>query len=92
MPDPSAPFSVREIESTPNPNALKFVLNRPIIDRPMSYLNPEAGQDDPLAARLFAIEGVASLLFLNDFITVNKHPDAKWEPIRRAVRQVLTGK
>jgi hypothetical protein len=31
---------VVEVQPTPNPNALKFVLNRPIADRPTSFLNP----------------------------------------------------
>jgi hypothetical protein len=42
---------IAEIEGTPNPNALKFVLKEPLtwgIKR--SYDNPEEAKDDPLAA------------------------------------------
>jgi len=82
-------FEVAEIQSTPNPNALKFVLTRPVADRPMSFFNAEAAANHPLAAKLFAVAGVSSLLLLNDFITVNRSPDAKWSDIKRAVRKVL---
>jgi hypothetical protein len=71
-------FEVVEIQPTPNPNAMKFVLN-----------DAKAAANDPLAARLFTIPGVSSLLFLNDFITVNKRPEAKWAEIKRAVKKAL---
>ena len=82
-------FEVVDIQPTPNPNAMKFVLNRSIADNPMSFFNADAAASDSLAARLFTIPGVASLLFLNDFITVNKRPEVKWAPIKRAVQKGL---
>jgi NFU1 iron-sulfur cluster scaffold homolog, mitochondrial len=82
-------FSVSEVQPTPNPNAAKFILDHPISDRPMSYFNADAAQGDPVAARLFAIPGVSSLLFLGDFITVNKRPEAHWKEIRQQVEKVL---
>lgn len=83
------PFGVNEIQPTPNPNAAKFILDREIADRPTSFFNSDSARDHPLATKLFAIPGVSSLLFLGDFITVNKSPDADWDHIARQVRQVL---
>jgi hypothetical protein len=84
------PYTVREAQSTPNPNALKLVLDRPIApDGPQSFLTPEAGTGHPLAEQLFAVPGVLSLLFLNDFVTVNKAPTAKWADIRAKVTKIL---
>lgn len=84
------PYTIREAVSTPNPNALKLVLDQPIApDRPLSFLNPQAGAGHPLAEQLFAIPGVVGLLFLNDFVTVNKSPDAKWAEIRKRVARIL---
>jgi hypothetical protein len=83
------PFGVIEIQPTPNPNALKFVLDRPVSDAPVSFLSADPAQDHPIARKLFAIAGVSSLLFLADFITVNKAAAATWPPIKRAVRKVL---
>lgn len=84
-------FRVREIQPTPNPNAAKFMLDRPIVDQPTSFLKAADAQDHPVASRLFDIPGVSSLLFLGDFITVNKSPDAKWPQITRRVEQALAG-
>lgn len=82
-------FVVREVQPTPNPNAVKFVLDRVIADRPISFLDPSSGRDHPLAARLFAISGVSSLLLLDDFVTVNKRPEARWADIKNKVEQAL---
>jgi hypothetical protein len=83
------PFSVVEVQPTPNPNALKFLLDREIAERPTSFFNAGAAVDHPIASKLFAIPGVSSLLLLGDFVTVNKTADANWPPIRERVRQVL---
>jgi hypothetical protein len=83
-------FSVVEVQPTPNPNAAKFVLDRPVSEQPISFFNAAASVGHPLATRLFAIEGVQSLLLLGDFITVNKAPNAEWKEITRAVKKVLT--
>jgi hypothetical protein len=82
-------FEVREVQPTPNPNAVKFVLDRVIADRPMSFLNPAAGNEDPIASRLFAINGVSGLFFLGDFVTVTKRPEARWAEINAKVKQTL---
>jgi NFU1 iron-sulfur cluster scaffold homolog, mitochondrial len=82
-------FRVVEIQPTPNPNAKKFVLDRTVWQQPLSFFNAEAAAGHPLAAKLFAIRGVSSLLLLGDFITINKSPDARWDDISRKARAVL---
>ena len=84
-------FEVREVQPTPNPNAVKFVLDRVIADRPMSFLSPAVGNEDPIASQLFAINGVSGLLFLGDFVTVSKRPEARWADITAKVKQTLAG-
>ncbi len=83
------PFKVTKIQPTPNPNAVKVILDGAISDDSISFLSAEQAQEHPVARRLFAIAGVSSLLFLGDFITVNKNAAAGWPPIKRAVREVL---
>jgi len=83
-------FRLIEIQPTPNPNALKFVLDRPISELPISFFNAAAAKDHPLAKRLFAIPGVSSLLLLGDFITINKSSDAGWNDIKKQARAVLS--
>ena len=84
------PFDVREIQPTPNPNAVKFVLDRPISDRPVSFLSAEQATGHPIAQQLFAIGGVTSVLLLGDFVTINKDASAAWPTIKRRVKQVLS--
>ena len=69
------PFKVIDIQPTPNPNAAKFILDSQIAPQPTSFFNAEQAKDHPLASQLFAIPGVASLLLLGDFVTVNKRPE-----------------
>jgi hypothetical protein len=82
-------YSVREIEGTPNPNAVKFLLNREISSNPISFLRPEEGENHPLASQLFSIKGVISVLFLGDFVTINKKPEANWATITQKVEEIL---
>lgn len=84
------PFVVQEIQPTPNPNAAKFVLDKPIVEQPISFFNAAAAAGHPLALKLFAIQGVESLLLLGDFVTVNKTPDAAWNDITPRVKAVLS--
>jgi hypothetical protein len=83
------PWTVREIQPTPNPNAVKFVLDQSVSDQPISFFNPDAARTYPLASKLFQVEGVSSLLLLGDFITVNKRPDIDWRDITPRVREIL---
>jgi hypothetical protein len=82
-------FAVKEIQATPNPNAVKFVLDGEISQSPVSFLNPAEGKDHPLASQLFGIGGVTSILLLGDFVTINKRPDVKWESITQNVEEIL---
>src|SRR5438105_4191502 len=83
-------FEVQEVQSTPNPNAIKFVLDRPIAPERLSFLDRTQADDHPLAARLFAINGVNSVMLLGDFVTVVKSPAIKWSSITGKVKKALS--
>lgn len=85
----NAPVEVRA-ERTPNPNALKFTVNRELwrgAARTVASGAQAAGF--PLAAQLLAIPGVQSLFFLRDFVTVTRDPNVEWEPITAAVTSAI---
>ena len=82
-------YRVIEVQATPNPNAFKFVLDRSVSEQPTSFFNAEAARNHPLAQRLFAVQGVSSLLLLGDFITINKRQDGDWKKITRECKNVL---
>ncbi|MDH5535606.1 MAG: NifU family protein, partial [Betaproteobacteria bacterium] len=75
---------IAEIEGTPNPNAMKFILREPLtwgITR--SYDNAEQAKNDPLAARLFDIEHVANVFYVDHWITVTQDGNADWQDLLR---------
>lgn len=82
-------YHVIDFEITPNPNALKCWLDRPISDGPRSFLNAEMAAEDPIAKALFERAGATCVLFNGDWMTVNKSPDASWNTIKTRIRQIL---
>jgi hypothetical protein len=70
-------------QATPNPNAGKFVVGRPVVEgkASKSYYSSVQAAADPIAAPLFGIDGVVSLFMVEDFITVTKRPDAEWRDL-----------
>jgi Fe-S cluster biogenesis protein NfuA len=77
---------IAEIEPTPNPNAMKFVLREPLtwgISR--SYENADQAKDDKLAAALFDIEHVTSVFYVDHWITVTQDGSADWNELKRAL-------
>ncbi len=83
-------LKVIEIETTPNPNALKFNLNSRITAQTESYLNAEmAVGQDVLAEAMFAIKGVTSVMFCQNFVTVNKRAETRWGGIKTKVIRLL---
>jgi hypothetical protein len=84
------PYIITEFESTPNPNAVKCWLNKPISEGPRSFLRPEMAAVDPIAAALFSEAGVTTVLFNGDWLTVNKPPDAEWSTVKAKIKRVLS--
>ena len=80
---------VTEFESTPNPNALKCVLDRRVSEGRRSYSDAAEASTDPVAARVFQIEGVVGVMLLDDWMTVLKAPDATWRAIRAGLKKAL---
>ncbi len=86
MPDVTVRF-----QPTPNPNAGKFIADREIVsgDRPRSFSSPEQAAGDTLAEALIALEGVASVFMVEDFVTITKDPDADWGALIPRVEQAI---
>ncbi len=70
-------------ESTPNPDAVKFVCFRPISPKESkTFLSLEDCHESSLASKLFLIEEVEVVFFGNDFITLTKKENSSWELIK----------
>lgn len=75
---------IAEIEPTPNPNAMKFVLREPLtwgVSR--SYDHAAEAQEDPLAAALFGIEHVTNVFYVDHWVTVTQDGGADWQELMR---------
>ena len=82
-------MKVLSIQPTPNPNAYKFFLDRTLAARPREIGDAAKAKDDPLASALFAIPGVKSLFFMDDFVTVTWDDSADWRSVTDQVRVLL---
>ncbi|KAI8590990.1 NFU1 iron-sulfur cluster scaffold-like protein, mitochondrial [Geranomyces variabilis] len=72
-----------QTESTPNVDSLKFKPGVPVLPSATAeFLTPRDAMSSPLAAALFRIDGVQSVFFGNDFITITRDPDANWQLMR----------
>jgi Fe-S cluster biogenesis protein NfuA len=79
---------IAEIDGTPNPNAMKFILKEPLtwgITR--SYDNAEQAKDDPLASQLFDIEHVTNVFYVDHWITVTQDGGADWHELQRKLAE-----
>jgi hypothetical protein len=78
-------------QNTPNPNAGKFTLDRPVVHgkSSISYYNAAQAASDPLGAALFEIDGVGSLFMVDDFVTVTKSPDVQWDALTPKVIETI---
>lgn len=70
-------------EYTPNPETLKFVLGKTIMENGATadFPNEESAVKSPLAKELFAMPFVEGVFFGKDFVTVTKNPANQWEDI-----------
>jgi Fe-S cluster biogenesis protein NfuA len=74
---------VKDVDLTPNPQALKFILNEKILNRETrSFTNKEEAEKDPLAKGIFELEGVVSVFYMDRFITIEKEPNVSWGKIQ----------
>ena len=74
---------VKDVDLTPNPQALKFILNDRILSRETrSFQNVTEAENDPLAKAIFDLGGVVSVFYMDRFITIEKEPDISWGKIQ----------
>jgi NFU1 iron-sulfur cluster scaffold homolog, mitochondrial len=81
---------IADIEYTPNPNAVKFILKEPVTSgSSRSFQTAASAQSDPLAAALFEVGDVTSVFYMDRFITVNKEDAVSWEDLLRRLAEPI---
>ncbi|XP_051759966.1 NFU1 iron-sulfur cluster scaffold homolog, mitochondrial [Ctenopharyngodon idella] len=73
-----------QTQDTPNPNSLKFLPGRVVMESgTMDFAGPREAYCSPLARQLFRIDGVKSVFFGPDFITITKADgETEWKVIK----------
>jgi Fe-S cluster biogenesis protein NfuA len=73
---------IADIQETPNPNAVKFILREAVsYGTSHSFDSAEKAKDDKLAKSLFDIGDVVSVFYMDKMITVEKTDEADWDEI-----------
>lgn len=81
---------VQDVDLTPNPHALKFILNEKILKREArDYKSKEEAENDPLAKAIYEIPGVVSVFYMDKFVTIEKTPETNWSQIQRSFVEFL---
>lgn len=85
---------IKEIERTPNPDAMRFVLAEPLTNGvTRSFETSAEAEHDELANALFGIDNVINVYYVDKYLTVTQDGKAVWSellrklapPIREAV-------
>jgi Fe-S cluster biogenesis protein NfuA len=79
-----------DIQPTPNPNALKFILSVPVKTTGNStYKTPSECGENTLALELFKIRGIDQLHFFENVIAITKFSYEDWDSVEKNVSKVL---
>ena len=74
-----------QTEVTPNPNSLKFLPGKSVSNNgPYEITNKDDTQNE-LVRNLLSINGVEGVFLGEDFISINKNDDFKWDEIKHIV-------
>ena len=75
-----------QTEHTPNPDTLKFLPGKKVSEiGPIEFLKNDKSIKVPLASKILSLNGTVMVFFGEDFITVKKEKDLKWEDIKHGI-------
>lgn len=73
---------ISDIQETPNPNAVKFILREPVsYGTSHSFKNEADAEGDVLAKSIFAVGDVVSVFYMDKMVTVEKTDEADWDEV-----------
>jgi Fe-S cluster biogenesis protein NfuA len=79
------------LEFTPNPNTLKYAVNRTLMARGVATFTrlEDAEGVSPLAAKLLNVEGICGVMLGRDFVTVTKSEEGDWDRVHKSASQLI---
>ncbi|RCL66316.1 MAG: NifU family protein [Cryomorphaceae bacterium] len=76
-------------ESTPNPNVMKFVVNKKIVKGVYEFKNVDETTNAPIAKSLFGFSFIKEVFLDFNFISVTQNSDSNWEENVMDVREFI---
>ncbi len=80
-----------QLEWTPNPSTLKYVVDLPLLPRgAMNFTDKAVAEEkSPLVSKLFGIKGVHAVMLGTNFVTVTKGDEGEWDELNDGVMNAL---
>jgi hypothetical protein len=82
-------MQVIDIQPTPNPNALKFIVASAFPAGSHAFMNSKEAEKDAIAKEIFSLGEIASVFYMNSFLTVGKTPSGNWSELQPKITEVL---
>ena len=78
-----------QTEVTPNPNSLKFLPGKKVSNSGPYEVTRKDDMQNELVRNILSVNGVVGIFLGEDFISVNKNDDTKWEEIKHIVISLI---
>ncbi len=78
-----------QTEVTPNPNSLKFLPGKKVSNSGPYEITKKDDIKNELVRNIFSINGVEGIFLGQDFISVNKNENIKWDEIKHIVISLI---
>lgn len=79
------------LEFTPNPNTLKYSVNRDLLPRgALNFVSADQAKGKSLLAEeLFAISGITAIMIGKTFVTITKAEDGDWDEVHKKTSSTI---
>ena len=79
------------LEFTPNPNTLKYSVNRQLLEKGAVNIAraADAAAKSPLAQKLFGVPGICGVMIGSNFVTVTKAEEGDWDVVHKSSSEII---
>ena len=79
------------LEANPNPNSLKFVANKMLLNDKIirDYPDADSATDSEIAKKLFDFDYVERVFIMSNFITITKNNQVHWDAIKLELKNFI---
>ena len=79
-----------QTQNTPNPNTVKFLPGQPVMSAGVAeFKTREEAAISPVAEKIFDLEGVVSVFYGSDFVSVSKDENIEWDTLKSRIMAAI---